>query len=54
MIRKILYALVCLIGFGIYIYLEWDFQKGYTERREQQKVEHEFYQQYKDSINKLN
>jgi len=49
-LRKILFALFCATCFAIYIYVEWDFQKGYQERREQQKIEHNFYQTYKDSI----
>jgi len=49
-IRRVLFVLLCAGAFATYLYIEWDFHKGYNERRQQEKVEHEFYLQYKDSI----
>jgi hypothetical protein len=49
--RGILLIIGWLICMGIWAYIEIDFQNDYQERSEQQKVEHEFYESYKDSIN---
>jgi len=44
--KDILTILLFIAGITIYLLLEMDFQKGYKERREQEKIEHEFYEQH--------
>ena len=50
MIKRIAFALFWVVCFSIYLYVEYTYQVGYEKSRKQQEIEHNFYEQYKDSI----
>jgi hypothetical protein len=46
-VKLVLFVIGFILGVGLLLYIELDFQKKYQDHREQQKIEHEFYMKHK-------